>query len=231
MARRTSCLSNMKQLGLGFLQYTQDYDERFPGAGQYQHWGDNGHWVKGINSANATGDPGSLAFVATNPGSVRTGVRADIAGGSIFSYTKSQQIYICPSNTDGQSKGLTYSMNCNMAGIMQAGLEEDSQTVLLLDEDKANDGYLYTGSLSTDAITQIHNGGGNLLFADGHAKFYPFGRFPLEAADTAGIRTRKTGGPRLLINTGTTGDENYGFGSCNNPDSVAPPAPAPVPGQ
>lgn len=29
-ARKTSCLSNLKQLGLGFAQYTQDYDERFP---------------------------------------------------------------------------------------------------------------------------------------------------------------------------------------------------------
>lgn len=29
-ARRTSCLSNVKQIGLGFLQYTQDYDEAFP---------------------------------------------------------------------------------------------------------------------------------------------------------------------------------------------------------
>ena len=29
-ARRSSCQSNMKQIGLGFLQYTQDYDERFP---------------------------------------------------------------------------------------------------------------------------------------------------------------------------------------------------------
>lgn len=29
-ARQTACLSNMKQLGLGFSQYTQDYDELFP---------------------------------------------------------------------------------------------------------------------------------------------------------------------------------------------------------
>src|SRR3954469_14896504 len=29
-ARRSSCQSNMKQLGLGFMQYAQDYDERFP---------------------------------------------------------------------------------------------------------------------------------------------------------------------------------------------------------
>ena len=29
-ARQTSCLSNVKQLGLGVLMYTQDYDETFP---------------------------------------------------------------------------------------------------------------------------------------------------------------------------------------------------------
>jgi len=28
-ARQTSCLSNMKQIGLGFAQYTQDYDEKY----------------------------------------------------------------------------------------------------------------------------------------------------------------------------------------------------------
>lgn len=29
-ARRTSCLSNCKQVGLAFMQYAQDYDERLP---------------------------------------------------------------------------------------------------------------------------------------------------------------------------------------------------------
>ena len=29
-ARRSSCQSNLKQIGLGILQYTQDYDEQFP---------------------------------------------------------------------------------------------------------------------------------------------------------------------------------------------------------
>ncbi len=31
-ARRTSCLSNEKQLGLAFIQYNQDFNERFPCA-------------------------------------------------------------------------------------------------------------------------------------------------------------------------------------------------------
>ena len=29
-ARRSSCPSNLKQIGLGFIQYTQDYDEKYP---------------------------------------------------------------------------------------------------------------------------------------------------------------------------------------------------------
>ena len=28
-ARRSSCASNLKQIGLGFIQYTQDYDEKY----------------------------------------------------------------------------------------------------------------------------------------------------------------------------------------------------------
>lgn len=31
-ARRTSCLSNIKQIGLGVMQYVQDYDEMYPMA-------------------------------------------------------------------------------------------------------------------------------------------------------------------------------------------------------
>ncbi len=29
-ARRASCISNLKQIGLGVMQYTQDYDEQYP---------------------------------------------------------------------------------------------------------------------------------------------------------------------------------------------------------
>ena len=31
-ARRSSCQSNLKQIGLAFMQYSQDYDEAYPGA-------------------------------------------------------------------------------------------------------------------------------------------------------------------------------------------------------
>ena len=47
-ARQTTCASNMKQLGLAFLQYYQDYDEKFPdsynagagNAGSPDNWAD-----------------------------------------------------------------------------------------------------------------------------------------------------------------------------------------------
>jgi len=41
--RRASCQSNMKQLGLGFIQYTQDYDERYPCGLESVH-GIGGGW-------------------------------------------------------------------------------------------------------------------------------------------------------------------------------------------
>ncbi len=44
-ARRSSCTSNQKQIGLGILQYLQDYDENFPLA------------TIGLTGATGTGTP------------------------------------------------------------------------------------------------------------------------------------------------------------------------------
>ena len=41
-ARRASCQSNLKQIGLGIMQYTQDYDERLP-ASVANNSGDSSH--------------------------------------------------------------------------------------------------------------------------------------------------------------------------------------------
>jgi len=45
-ARQTSCLSNEKQLGLGFMQYVQDYDEMFPLASTWNN--ENQGWASRI---------------------------------------------------------------------------------------------------------------------------------------------------------------------------------------
>ncbi len=37
-ARRASCASNLKQIGLGYLQYAQDYNDKFPITTTKQGW-------------------------------------------------------------------------------------------------------------------------------------------------------------------------------------------------
>lgn len=161
-ARKTSCLSNMKQLGLGFIQYTQDYDERLPAGGGLGSYPNNpplatdtyGQWVQGPTGG----------CTETNP------CRPDY--GALFPYVKSTQIYICPSATT--KKGLCYSMN--MTGGANGGTffalaaaTQPSVTLFLVDEAASlNDGLF---AKNTDTPTLIHLGGFNALFLDGHVKF------------------------------------------------------------
>lgn len=72
-ARRAACQSNLKQIGLGILQYCQDYDERLP-----------------INEA---GGPGNESYIIdfANPAAPNNWIR------SIQPYVKSYQIFRCPS--------------------------------------------------------------------------------------------------------------------------------------
>ena len=48
-ARRSACQSNLKQLGLGFAQYTQDYDGIYPRAwNEADGYGGGGNWMNYI---------------------------------------------------------------------------------------------------------------------------------------------------------------------------------------
>ncbi len=211
MARRTSCASNMKQIFFGFTQYIQDNDERYPKAGNFQNWGDGGHWVAGVNSTADDGAPGALAGLAApfKP----TGAKALIAQGALFPYVKSTQIFVCPSNRDGRETGLSYAMNCALSGSAEFSVQSNTEVALLVDEAYPADGYFWADAkdTSSDQLTQVHNGGGNLGFVDGHVKFYPFARFPAgdnDGSNSASIdaKTRKTGQPRFF-------DE--GMSACN----------------
>src|SRR5690606_13298398 len=52
-ARRASCMSNLKQIGLGIMMYTQDYDETYPRCLQIDaatppddiRWVSGNYWV------------------------------------------------------------------------------------------------------------------------------------------------------------------------------------------
>jgi prepilin-type N-terminal cleavage/methylation domain-containing protein/prepilin-type processing-associated H-X9-DG protein len=68
-ARRSSCQSNLKQLGLGIMQYTQDYDERMP-ASTANNGGDGGKalynyinpYVKSLQIFKCPSDSGTKTY-------------------------------------------------------------------------------------------------------------------------------------------------------------------------
>ena len=152
-ARRSSCQSNLKQLGLGFIQYTQDYDEKLPDTGEISN-APVGSWVPGGGVTTATPCAAEL--------------------GALYPYVKSTQIYICPSDVDGKKKLLSYSMNEECGKKNLAAASQTSITILLLDESSTlNDGN-FRSALSAgtyDAPTFIHLEGANLAFMDGHVKW------------------------------------------------------------
>jgi prepilin-type N-terminal cleavage/methylation domain-containing protein/prepilin-type processing-associated H-X9-DG protein len=73
-ARRASCLSNMKQIGLGVIQYTQDYDEQLPMNFEYQPRSD-------LRLPDGRGYIGRYTWHL-----------------QLFPYIKSQQVFVCPSD-------------------------------------------------------------------------------------------------------------------------------------
>ncbi len=158
-ARQTSCLSNTRQLGTAVMAYTQDYDERLPGAAPLDWrlfgspYNQPAHWV--------WCEPGNAPI---------TDWSVLVPNGSLIPYIKSKQIYICPSDPHGEAKTLSYTMNAwaNMEKL--AAFAHPATTVLLVDESETlNDGYFAPGG---DVASYIHNNGANFNFADGHAKWY-----------------------------------------------------------
>jgi len=102
-ARRAVCLSNMRQLALAMIMYTNDYDERFPLA-----------WtgMQGACNLSCTGVASGCSYTAGSldgiPGSsYDNGASRDCSRGSwmldnwkdfIQPYIKSSDIFKCPSN-------------------------------------------------------------------------------------------------------------------------------------
>jgi prepilin-type N-terminal cleavage/methylation domain-containing protein/prepilin-type processing-associated H-X9-DG protein len=162
-ARKSSCLNNLKQLAVGFMQYTQDFDEFLPHAGGYSAPVDSGQWV-------VTPSPVGTACSTTAP------CRPEL--GSIYSYVKNMQVYICPSDSNGRTRRLSYSMNSLCAGGSPtyfgkslAEATRPAQTIFLVDEGLTlNDGYFVYGSAS-DIPSFIHLDGANNAYLDGHVKW------------------------------------------------------------
>src|SRR5947209_1776288 len=132
-ARQTTCLSNLKQLGLGFRMYLQDNDDQFPGrAGGVDsstarpdfsttpnsHWG---HWTCGQQVS------------LTNP--------CKVEDGAIFPYVKNVAVFRCPSDVNGSVKRLSYSMPNFLGLASETAIRAPAELILLVDESLTlNDG-------------------------------------------------------------------------------------------
>jgi prepilin-type N-terminal cleavage/methylation domain-containing protein/prepilin-type processing-associated H-X9-DG protein len=196
-ARRTSCQSNLKQLGLAAMQYVQDYDERFFGA--YMS-------VVPPNPA-PTATEGGNWFGAWHWGQL------------LLPYDKSLQILICPSgNTSNISAPYSghYGVNTaiapfNAGGIALAQIQSSASTFLMMDAGPygvsassataphgnfwytpgacgptgaSTDSNVLAGFYLSDCQTGRHLGGSNVAYADGHAKWLPYQKFIEEAQKT-----------------------------------------------
>ena len=160
-ARQSSCLSNVKQLGLAWLSYAQDYDETTVrqnfGAGLMPPYPD----LNGTSVAN-----GYMLWPQC-----------------LHPYIKNIQIYNCPSNSvrwaGGYTGTMAYGLLATTSGQSLGTCQAPASAIVMYDV-KVGGGFanLYAPGVGTAAqsyldsgFSDIHNQGGNVLFADGHAKW------------------------------------------------------------
>ncbi|MHB8997750.1 MAG: DUF1559 family PulG-like putative transporter [Armatimonadota bacterium] len=167
-ARQSSCLSNVKQLALGYMQYLQDYDERSPES----------YWAASI------------------PAAARLWGTSYVSGPeNVYPYVKNSQVYLCPSQSGVQSSygPTTY----NWHGVAMSTIGAPARTIMLTEgwynfygrwcavAPQTNPAASGTagfcdntcpidwpplGSMTTN-LQGRHNGGCNFAFWDGHAKW------------------------------------------------------------
>ena len=187
-ARRASCQSNMKQLGLAFLQYEQDYDERQPGSPTTNPsplgWAFEVYpYVKSIGVYKCPDDPTNATGAANLPVSYAN--NSNLMGGLQYAnvtmlaqmQSPATTVQLCEAGF-GFSGDLTNVNNLgNSTG--QAGNGEnvaDNTDIAGLRYGSYQTGILNGsgGVIGTEPYipsTAIHTGGSNFLFTDGHVKW------------------------------------------------------------
>jgi prepilin-type N-terminal cleavage/methylation domain-containing protein/prepilin-type processing-associated H-X9-DG protein len=186
-ARAASCLSNLKQMGLGMMMYVQDYDGKYFARTFYKS-GYPGQYTSGsVSSWLPQEDPAN-----------------DAGYWFLQSYIKNRDVFKCPSFTQWDDPDRTipvwgYAYNL-VAGVphtyvdastdvlSEAIVQEPSLMVAFVDSRWNRDAYPATsGSFYVNYCRQLtgssynlcdtadrfygrHNGSVNVLYMDGHAK-------------------------------------------------------------
>ena len=170
-ARQTSCLNNLKQLSLGFLQYAQDYDEMFCSMGNATMLTPSvpDHPYFNAHSAG-TNPPATADYYYTSWAS------------QVYPYVKNAQIYLCPS-TSYACYRVAYGVPSSGINAAQTGTTsifgrpamsaiKRPAEIMMIGEKGAGGGNQYMLAGQYYAGRMNHNEGSNLAFFDGHAKWF-----------------------------------------------------------
>ena len=173
-ARRSSCQSNLKQIGLGIIQYTQDYDEKYP-MRQY-----DGTDLGVANSWRRTTYPyvksTQIYKCPSNSSPFQNGLAED---------SQTNRLNALPAESRGQTFPISYVINGTQVNIggqppsefgrsqSLAAVGDSAQTILVCEN---NYGFAEQPFNYDDATFRQffayrgHLGNDNFLFCDGHVK-------------------------------------------------------------
>lgn len=175
--RQAGCINNLKQLTAAFLQYVQDNNGTVPPVSLY-------NFPKAPNWC----------------GTLRTFGITRVENGSLWPYTRSRGVYICPTDIAREAKGLdlglvpkeddrkayplSYSMNGTLNQRLSSGgflcikldavaAGKSTRAMLLIHEDRntINDGLFLWKHNNLDIGDRIHFDGTTASYCDGHARW------------------------------------------------------------
>ena len=178
-ARQTACQSNLKQLAMGMLQYSQDYDEHLP-FGLYGQGPITNALIGGYQYNGAGSVGGAAPIYGWN----------DL----IFPYVKNTQVYVCPSMANPPGANLSAipaSITLRFENYYPSTPLEYDMNVYLSDSQNSMNDYASSPGIGLSSVAQpsvclmLTEGNWNYqsnLIPDGYAAAVPidigFGKFP-----------------------------------------------------
>jgi len=150
-ARRASCMSNLKQIGLGMMMYAQDYDE---------HVVSHSLSTAGLNWYETLEPYIKSRQLFFCPSSNKNSSAALSTSNISYGY-----------NYRGMTRQISGEASGHRGGISLAALDAPTQIVMIGDTGENGTAYVMDPANSDRLPNDIHLEGCNFVFADGHVKW------------------------------------------------------------